>query len=147
MLRPPPRSTSTGTLCPYATIFRCRVASFREVEGKFRFRRLSTDGEERLLSKPFADPKAAGTLQKQIKALGAGAAVFQVQALGMSLELDGQAVAGTPDYRDEQARDEALARLREALDQLAAQERRATPHLSSDRPMRYPPTHTRKAQC
>jgi tryptophanyl-tRNA synthetase len=99
-----------------------RFASFRDTDGSFRFRLFSADGEELLLSKPFADPKAAGALQKQIKALGAGAAVLQVQALGMSLELDGEAVASTPDYRDEPARDAALAQLREALDQLAAQE-------------------------
>ncbi len=99
-----------------------RFASFRDADGNFRFRLFSGDGEELLLSKPFADPKAAGALQKQLKALGAAAAVLQIQPLGMSLELDGEAVASTPGYRDGQARDEALAQLREALDQLAAQE-------------------------
>ncbi|KZC37651.1 MULTISPECIES: tryptophan--tRNA ligase [Rhodanobacter] len=97
-----------------------RFASFRDHDGRFRFRLFSADGEELLLSKPFADPKAAGALQKRLKSLGA-AAVLQVQAQGMSLELDGEAVASTPDYRDEQARDEALAQLRATLDQLAAQ--------------------------
>lgn len=99
-----------------------RFASFRDADGSFRFRLFSAEGEELLLSKPFADPKAAGALQKQLKALGAAAAVLQIQPLGMSLELDGEAVASTPDYRDGQARDEALAQLRDALDQLAAQE-------------------------
>lgn len=99
-----------------------RFASFRDADGSFRFRLFSAEGEELLLSKPFADPKAAGALQKQLKTLGAAAAVLQIQPLGMSLELDGEAVASTPDYRDGQARDEALAQLREALDQLAAQE-------------------------
>jgi tryptophanyl-tRNA synthetase len=99
-----------------------RFASFRDADGNFRFRLFSAEGEELLLSKSFADPKTAGALQKRIKALGGGAAVLQIQSLGMSLELDGEAVARTPDYRDEQARDEALAPLREALDQLAAQD-------------------------
>ncbi|MHB1059048.1 MAG: tryptophan--tRNA ligase [Rhodanobacter sp.] len=99
-----------------------RFASFRDADGNFRFRLFSAEGEELLLSKPFADPKAAGALQKQIKALGAVAAVLQIRPLGMSLELEGEAVASTPDYRDEQARDEALAQLREALDQFAAQD-------------------------
>jgi tryptophanyl-tRNA synthetase len=99
-----------------------RFASFRDADGNFRFRLFSAEGEELLLSKSFADPKAAGALQKQLKALGAAAAVLRVRPLGVSLELDGEAVAGTPDYRDEQARDDALARLHEALDQLAAQE-------------------------
>ncbi|EIL97770.1 tryptophan--tRNA ligase [Rhodanobacter thiooxydans] len=98
-----------------------RFASFRDDDGRFRFRLFSADGEELLLSKPFADPKAAGALQKRLRSLGAAAAVLQLQAQGMSLELDGEAVASTPDYRDEQARDAALAQLRVALDQLAAQ--------------------------
>ena len=99
-----------------------RFASFRDADGNFRFRLFSAEGEELLLSKSFADPKAAGALQKQLKALGAAAAVLRVRPLGVSLELDGEAVASTPDCRDEQARDDVLARLREALDQLAAQE-------------------------
>ncbi|WP_447736784.1 tryptophan--tRNA ligase [Rhodanobacter soli] len=99
-----------------------RFASFRDADGNFRFRLFSAEGEELLLSKSFADPKAAGALQKQLKASGAAAAVLRVRPLGVSLELDGEAVASTPDCRDAQARDEALARLHEALDQLAAQE-------------------------
>ena len=99
-----------------------RFASFRDADGNFRFRLFSAEGEELLLSKSFADPKAAGALQKQLKALGAAAAVLRIRPLGVSLELDGAAVASTPDCRDEQARDDMLARLREALDQLAAQE-------------------------
>ncbi|HEV2682153.1 MAG TPA: tryptophan--tRNA ligase [Rhodanobacter sp.] len=99
-----------------------RFASFRDTDGSFRFRLFSAEGEELLLSMPFADPKAAGALQKRLKTLGAVAAVLQVQSQGMTLELDGEPVASTPDYRDESARDAALAQLREALDQLAAQD-------------------------
>ncbi len=39
-----------------------RFASFRDADGRFRFRLFSADGEELLLSMPFADPKAAGAL-------------------------------------------------------------------------------------
>ncbi|HWX65614.1 MAG TPA: tryptophan--tRNA ligase [Rhodanobacter sp.] len=99
-----------------------RFASFRDADGSFRFRLFSAEGEELLLSMPFADPKAAGALQKRLKTLGAMAAVLQVQSQGMTLELDGKPVASTPDYRDEPARDAALAQLREALDQLAVQD-------------------------
>jgi len=99
-----------------------RFASFRDADGSFRFRLFSAEGEELLLSMPFADPKAAGALQKRLKVLGAAAAVLQVKAQGMALELDGEPVASTPDYRDEQSRDEALNQLREALDQLATQD-------------------------
>jgi tryptophanyl-tRNA synthetase len=97
-----------------------RFASFRDADGSFRFRLFDTEGEELLLSSPFADPKAAGALQKRLKALGAAAAVVQLAPQHLVLELDGEAVARTPEYRDAQARDEALVRLREALDRLAA---------------------------
>jgi tryptophanyl-tRNA synthetase len=97
-----------------------RFASFRDADGQFRFRLFSAQGEELLLSVAFADPQAAGGMQKRLKTLGASAAVVVMRPSGMTLELDGAAVAVTPDYHDEQARDDALARLRTALDQLAA---------------------------
>ena len=99
-----------------------RLASFRDDEGRFRFRLFSAEGEELLLSVPFADPKAAGASQKRLKQLGAVAAVVQVRGAALVLEMDAEAVASTPDYPDEAAREQALARLRLALDQLAAQE-------------------------
>ncbi|MGB5853098.1 MAG: tryptophan--tRNA ligase [Rhodanobacter sp.] len=99
-----------------------RLASFRDDDGRFRFRLFSAEGEELLLSVPFADPKAAGASQKRLKQLGAVAAVVQVRGAALVLELDAEAVASTPDYPDEAAREQALQRLRLALDQLAAQE-------------------------
>lgn len=111
----PPKATPKQGKMP-------RFASFRDADGNFRFRLFSADGEELLLSMPFADPKAAGALQKRLKALGAAAAVLQIESSGMTLALDGEPVASTPDYRDDSARNDALAQLREALDQLAAQE-------------------------
>lgn len=99
-----------------------RFASFRDAEGRFRFRLFGADGDELLLSMAFDDPKTAGALQKQIKNLGATAAVMQMADTGMHLEIGGKAVASTPDYGDDQSRDQALAKLREALDQLAAQD-------------------------
>ena len=99
-----------------------RLASFRDADGNFRFRLFSAEGEELLLSVAFADPKAAGAVQKRIKSLGAVAAVWQMSSLAVGLELDGQVVASTPDLADEAARDAMLDRLREALDQLVAGE-------------------------
>jgi tryptophanyl-tRNA synthetase len=96
-----------------------RFASFRDADGKFRFRLLSAEGEQLLLSMAFADPKAAGALQKRIGSLGATGAVLQVKEQGMTLDVDGEPVAETPEYADASARDEALLRLREALGQLA----------------------------
>ncbi|MGH8157662.1 MAG: tryptophan--tRNA ligase [Rhodanobacter sp.] len=99
-----------------------RFASFRDADGNFRFRLFSAEGEELLLSMPFTDPKAAGALQKRLRTLGAAAAVLQVESHGLSLELDGQVVASTPDYRDEPSREAATLQLHHALDQLAAQD-------------------------
>jgi tryptophanyl-tRNA synthetase len=99
-----------------------RFASFRDPDGSFRFRLFAADGEELLLSKSFDDPKTAGSVQKQLKSLGGNNAVVHAQLLGAILELDGQHVAVMPEHRDAQARDEAIARLRDALDTLAAQE-------------------------
>ncbi|MDE1893312.1 MAG: tryptophan--tRNA ligase [Xanthomonadaceae bacterium] len=99
-----------------------RFASFRDAEGNFRFRLFAADGEELLLSMPFADPKAVGALQQRIRQLGVAAAVTRVQPHGLALELDGERVASTPDYGDATRRDEALPRLQAALGQLAAQD-------------------------
>ena len=99
-----------------------RFASFRDADGSFRFRLFSSEGEELLLSRSFADPKAAGAMQKRIKELGSISAVVQVKPQALVLEIDGEQVGVTPDYDGEASRDEALLRLRGALDQLAAQE-------------------------
>ena len=80
------------------------------------------DGEELVLSRAFADPKASGVLQKRMKSLGAAAAVVVMQPQRFVLEIDGEAVATSPEYADQNSRDAALARLRDALDQLAAQD-------------------------
>ncbi|MCX7514577.1 tryptophan--tRNA ligase [Frateuria sp. STR12] len=97
-----------------------RLASFRDEDGRFRFRLFAGDGEELLLSRAFEDPKAAGAAQKRLKQLGAAAAVVQIKPGSLLLELDGETLGSTPEYGDEQARDLALERLREALDMLAA---------------------------
>ncbi|MEO6799167.1 MAG: tryptophan--tRNA ligase [Rhodanobacter sp.] len=99
-----------------------RLASFRDADGNFRFRLFSADGEELLLSVSFADPKAAGAMQKRLRSLGAVGTVVQTRGLGMALEIDGKAVASTPEYRDEAEREQALTQLRHALDQLAAKD-------------------------
>ena len=75
-----------------------------------------------MLSQPFDDPKAAGVVQKRLRSLGGAAAVVQTSAVGTMLELDGVAVAQLQLGAGEAAADEALVRLRQALDQLAAQD-------------------------
>jgi tryptophanyl-tRNA synthetase len=99
-----------------------RFASFRDDDGRFRFRLFAADGEELLLSEPFADPKAAGLLQKRLRTLGGAAAELAADGQGARLHLDGEVVAATPSYADAATRDAALQRLRATLDQLAAQD-------------------------
>ena len=99
-----------------------RFASFRDADGRFRFRLFSGDGEELLLSQPFDDPKAAGALQKRLRTLGGASAVVQTLADGTMLELDGVAVARLEIGPGTDVADFALERLRHALDQLAAQD-------------------------
>jgi tryptophanyl-tRNA synthetase len=98
-----------------------RLASFRDAQG-FRFRLFSAEGEELLLSIAFDDPKAAGVVQKRLKTLGSAAAVWLAQDDALVLQLDQAAVASSPAYADAVARDAALARLQQALDQLATQD-------------------------
>ena len=98
-----------------------RFASFRDADAAFRFRLFSAAGEELLLSTPFADPKAAGALQKRLQTLGSTKAALSLKPTGYVLELDGAMVATSPEFADEAARDHTLAQLRVALDQLAEQ--------------------------
>ncbi|MGN2254218.1 tryptophan--tRNA ligase [Frateuria sp. GZRe12] len=95
-----------------------RLASFRDEDGRFRFRLFAGDGEELLLSRAFDDPKAAGVAQKQLK-LARGTVTLRATPAGGVLELDGSEIGNTPAFADEAARDQALGRLREALGQLA----------------------------
>jgi len=100
-----------------------RFASFRDTDGRFRFRLLSAEGDELLLSKAFGDPKQAGMLQKRLKTLGGTAATVLTVSRSWVLELDGEVVATAPDYADDAARDAGVVGLRAALDLLATQEK------------------------
>jgi tryptophanyl-tRNA synthetase len=97
-----------------------RLASFRDTDGRFRFRLFSVQGDELLLSVGFADPKAAGAVQQRLRKAGNGAAVTRTSALGLALELDGELVGSSPDFPDAASRDQALVALRSALEELAA---------------------------
>lgn len=90
-----------------------RFVSFREDDGSFRFRLLSADGEQLLLSRHFADGKAAGAVTKQLQT---GQALdLRSEALGFSVWLDGECVADSPAFADAAARDAAIDALRIAL--------------------------------
>ena len=90
-----------------------RFVSFREDDGSFRFRLLAADGEQLLLSRNFADGKAAGAATKQLQS---GQALdLRSDALSFSLWLGGEHVADSPAFADAVARDAAIAELRIAL--------------------------------
>ncbi|BAQ76761.1 tryptophanyl-tRNA synthetase [Pseudomonas sp. Os17] len=90
-----------------------RFISFREDDGSFRFRLLSADGEQLLLSRHFADGKAAGVVSKQLQS---GQALdLRSEAGSFSVWLDGACVADSPEFADAAARDAAIDALRIAL--------------------------------
>ncbi|TBU90979.1 tryptophan--tRNA ligase [Stutzerimonas kirkiae] len=99
---------------------RARFASFREADGRFRFRFFSAAGEELLLSRPFSDPKAIGALGQRLVELGGAALDLRVgEADVFSLWLDGEVLADSPRQADSAALERAMQNLRDAIDGLA----------------------------
>ena len=98
-----------------------RFVSFREQDGSFRFRFLAADGEQLLLSRPFSDPKAAGSISQRLIANGADALELRAdEGEQFTLWLDGECLADSPVYADPEAMDAAMLRLRDAIAELAA---------------------------
>ena len=98
-----------------------RFASFRESDGSFRFRFFAADGEELLLSRPFSDPKAIGGISQRLIAQGVDALELRADENNQfTLWLDGDCIADSPAYADEEALEAAMLRLRQALATLAA---------------------------
>ncbi|KTC42615.1 tryptophan--tRNA ligase [Pseudomonas sp. ABAC61] len=90
-----------------------RIVSFREDDGSFRFRLLSADGEQLLLSRNFADGKAAGAASKQLQS---GQDLdLRTEASSFSLWLDGACVADSAVFADAATRDAAIEEVRIAL--------------------------------
>ncbi|MDG9929880.1 MULTISPECIES: tryptophan--tRNA ligase [unclassified Pseudomonas] len=90
-----------------------RFVSFRDDDGSFRFRLLDAAGEQLLLSRSFADGKAAGQASKRLQSGEA----LDVRAQGeiFSVWLDDEPVGESPAFADATALDDAIVRLREAL--------------------------------
>ena len=79
-----------------------RFVSFRGEDGKFRFRLLSGEGVELLLSEAFDDPKAAGAAIKALQLPGALQAAAAQEGAEVSVTLNGQLVCR---YEAERAAD------------------------------------------
>jgi tryptophanyl-tRNA synthetase len=118
--RSAPVAAEPATTKPVTKVKPPRFASFRDDDGSFRFRLFATDGEELLLSKSFADPKAAGALRQTLSTVGGSSAAIESQGDHVAVLVDGEVVANGASYPDEVARAAAMLRLRTALDALAA---------------------------
>ncbi|MDY7566438.1 tryptophan--tRNA ligase [Pseudomonas sp. RTC3] len=90
-----------------------RFVSFREDDGSFRFRLLSADGEQLLLSRNFADGKTAGAVSKQLQQ--GGELDLRSEEDRFSVWLEGACVADSPLFSDSVARDAAIENLKTAL--------------------------------
>jgi tryptophanyl-tRNA synthetase len=90
-----------------------RFVSFREDDGSFRFRLLAADGEQLLLSRNFADGKAAGAATKQLQQ--GGELDIRAQGDAFAVWLDDACVADSPAFADAAARDAAIESLKLAL--------------------------------
>ena len=90
-----------------------RFVSFREDDGSFRFRLLAADGEQLLLSRNFADGKAAGAVTKQLQQ--GGELDIRAQGDAFAVWLDDACVADSPAFADAAARDAAIESLKLAL--------------------------------
>lgn len=89
-----------------------RFVSFRDTDGSFRFRLLSAEGEQLVLSRAFADGKSAGVVSKRLQA---GEAELRAEGSGFGLWLGDDCVADSPVFADAASRDQALDAVRQAL--------------------------------
>jgi tryptophanyl-tRNA synthetase len=90
-----------------------RFVSFRDEDGSFRFRLLDADGEQLLLSRSFADGKAAGQASKRLQS--GDELDLRVEEDAFGIWLDDEQVASSPAFADAAARDAAIQRLYSAL--------------------------------
>jgi len=87
-----------------------RFVSFRDDDGRFRFRLLAADGEELLRSEPFADPKTAGAVMRRLQGSLPGD-WLRIEDARYTAVVDGRQVAAGPQCADAAARDALAARL------------------------------------
>lgn len=118
------RNTSVAVAAPKVakkSVKAARFVSFREADGQFKFRLVAANGQELLLSVPFANPKDAGLSTKAISQMDVATAV-QVRAdEGFDVVIDGQVVASSLDVKTAAERETVLSLLAESLVQLNAE--------------------------
>ncbi|WP_407850776.1 tryptophan--tRNA ligase [Bordetella petrii] len=94
-----------------------RFVSFRDDDGRFRFRLLAADGQELLRSAGFDNPKEAGALMQRLQAGAADS--LRADGLSYAAMVDGEPVAHGPAAADAGQRDALIEQTRQALAALA----------------------------
>lgn len=97
-----------------------RVVSFRDPDGRFRFRLLAANGDELALSLPHADPKAAGMASRRLLEQAQTVRTEACEGGSLAVVIDGEVFAHTPAHATEQAREASAERLRTEMQALAA---------------------------
>jgi len=92
-----------------------RYVSYRDETGQFRFRLMSADGVELFCSIPFADPKQAGAVMKDLQVKKADEVVALMGETGFEIKLAGQKVADGVASATSSARDDVIHALRVAM--------------------------------
>jgi tryptophanyl-tRNA synthetase len=106
-------NVQVGTEAKKKSTKSARFVSFRDEDGSFRFRLLDADGEQLLLSRAFADGKAAGQVSKRLQS--GDELDLRVEGEAFGIWLDDEQVASSPAFADGAARDAAIQRLYAAL--------------------------------
>lgn len=87
-----------------------RVVSFRDEDGKFRFRLIAGDGTELLLSEAFDEPRSAGVAVKALQQPGALESLAHTHDDEIRVEIDGRFVCRYPAHLASEV-EQALASL------------------------------------
>ena len=100
-----------------------KFLSFKDEDGLFRFKFVTVDGEQLLLSRGFDNPKEAGEAIKLLSSrCGDSLAIFDVEAEGGTLRFEvcdlNETLATSYDFKSERDRESAKAVLRSSFDQL-----------------------------
>lgn len=92
-----------------------RYVSFRDEDGQFRFRLMSADGIELFCSVPFADPKQAGAVMRDLQQQQAASVARTVGDTGFEIVLEGRKVADGVESESEAMRDQKMEQLTLAM--------------------------------
>ena len=96
-----------------------RLVQFRDEEGQFRFKLLSTQGQTLCTSVAFKDPKQVGVILRQLEARHDDVSVKAEGELTYVLLIDDQAVAYGPTAESLSQRESLLADTARSLEELA----------------------------